>query len=148
MYGAYFGAECALSDLEHALTALPFKTRLGVDPDNGSLVGARCQKCSSMSWPAPSVCSSCGSGDLKRETVPRVGLIETWTKVWVPVRDISAPYFIARARFGDCPVFGRVHADPDAQISVRTPVRLCSAPEAEQDVGPNYWFEVDNAGDR
>lgn len=114
-----------------------FRRRLEVTP-SGGLVAGRCQRCWALVWPTPSRCMRCGSADMVGEWLWRSGTVETWTRVWVGIGVLKPPYVIARVRFGDCAIYGRVEGVAD--VDVGTAVHL----EARHAIGGDieYWFEL------
>lgn len=110
--------------------------------DDGALIAGRCAACGEIAWPLAARCPTCGSGDVAGEPLPRQGVIETWTRVWVPVPGIDSPYCMGRVRLGDCQVYGRIEVAGSTELRTGAIVAMRSEAGTGDGTVPPYWFEA------
>jgi uncharacterized OB-fold protein len=108
-----------------------------LDRAAGRLVGSRCTRCGTRSWPARAICSACGADGLGLEPLPATGALLSYTTVWVPRRGIAPPYVLGQVDLGDgATVFAHVRGLPEA-ATVPLAVRVVLAADGEV---PSFWF--------
>lgn len=106
------------------------------DEEGQRLVGGKCAGCGYETWPTRLACSRCGGLDIRQAELPRYGVIETWTRMWIPVEGIEPPYVLGQVRLGDVHVFGHVRGDMDDQHGGRAVVRIAAREH------PKFWFDL------
>ena len=115
-----------------------------VNRASGALVGSRCLDCGARSWPGRAVCSSCGSDRLALEELPGSGELRAYTRVWVPRKDLPAPYVLGEVDLGPgTTVFGHVRDLPEGAALPLT-VRIV-VPEQPSEL--RFWFVPAARGD-
>lgn len=110
--------------------------------DGGALVAGRCPACGQVAWPLAIRCPTCGANEVAGEPVPRHGVVETWTRVWVPVPGVDSPYCIGRVRLGDCQVYGRIAVADGTELHTGAAVALRVGDGDGDGTVPPYWFEA------
>lgn len=126
-----------MTELASALDVPLTGERPRFDPAEGRLVGGRCERCGTETWPRRSVCYHCGAASVAEHVLPGEGLLTTWTRVWVPVEGLEPPYSVGLVEFGDLQLFGHVRGvTEDTAIPAEVTVRV------DLDEQPPFWFEV------
>lgn len=125
------------TSLTRAIEAEPAATRRRVDVDAQSLVAGKCSECGAASWPRRAVCARCGAGDIVEITLPTEGVLETWSRCWVPVAGVEPPYLVGLARFDGVPVFLHIRGNPE-RVTMPAPVRI----RIELGASPPFWAEL------
>ena len=72
-----------------AMTGL-VSSAYGRDEAGVYLIGSRCRRCTSATFPAAASCPECGADDTEEEVLPRRGRLWTWTTQ--SIRPKSPPY--------------------------------------------------------
>lgn len=130
-------------DLSPALQATPSRQRRRFDWDAARLVGSRCERCGTVSWPGRAICHRCGSADTAEIVLGQRGSLVTHTTVWVPLPGLEAPYTLGQV---DLPegvrVFAHIRKLREDTL-VPSPVTLVRAEEPESI--PPFWFEPTEA---
>ncbi len=124
-------------ELNHALEALPTSSRARVDSGRGVLVGARCERCGTTSWPPAAVCRRCGSGAVAPADLGPRGNLVTYARVWVKRPGLEPGYILGQVELGGVRIFAHVRGLGPA-IRVPCPVQLVLG---EEDSVPRFWFE-------
>jgi uncharacterized OB-fold protein len=104
-----------------------------VDESEGEprLVAGRCSSCGEVTFPFRPTCPSCG-GELRRELLPREGILWTWTvqgfepkPPYVPEAPVFEPFGVGYVEFpGHLRVEGRLtEADP-ARLLIGMPMEV------------------------
>jgi len=108
--------------------------------ERGVLIGTRCSRCQSTTWPGRWACQRCGSLDLAVIDLPTSGRLLTYTIVHIARPNLPVPYLLGQVRLDDGGpvVFGSLRALPsDPRLPL--PVHLVVA--EDPDALPWYWFE-------
>jgi uncharacterized OB-fold protein len=88
-------------DLTRALDVTPSPQRPRIDYSSGRLIGSRCERCGSVSWPSRPVCHRCGSAATRELVLSPTGVLVTYTTVWVPRPGLSVPYILGQVDLAD-----------------------------------------------
>lgn len=125
-------------DLSAGLAMRPTGERPRLDRDKGVLIGSRCSKCGTHSWPATALCRRCGSGELEEAPLGPHGTLVTYSRVWVERSGFEPGYVLGQIDLnGGVRVFAHIRGLPEL-VKVPTPVRLVVG---DQDMVPAFWFE-------
>lgn len=102
-------------------------------PEGPRLVGSRCRRCSTLTFPAQGSCPRCTSEEVERELLERRGTLWTWT---VQVFPPKAPY-----RGGaDFEPFGVGYVELPGQLRVQA--RLTEADPDRLEIGMEMELEL------
>ncbi len=83
------------------------------DGAGGTLVAQRCRQCTTVLFPAGSICAKCGSNELDQIELSSTGRVWSWTMVHRAPAGMKAPYFVAWVDFPEGPrLFGQVSGEP------------------------------------
>jgi len=109
------------------------------DSDGQCLVGTRCPECSTLIWPGRSACPSCGTFGLDEAPLAREGDLLSWTRVFVPLAGIEAPFILAQVRLDDgVLLFGHLRGTPESGVK-RVTVHV------DETQRPPFWFQLDES---
>jgi uncharacterized OB-fold protein len=132
-------------ELNPGLDATPFPARPTMDRATGRLIGSRCRKCGSVSWPMRPVCQRCGSADSEERQLSDRGTLITYTKVWVPRPGLETPYILGQVDLEDgVRVFAHGHGMSEQTVPLA--VRLVLA-ELDGSVPPFFFEPTEGADD-
>ena len=110
---------------------------------NGKFMGLKCQNCSTYTFPAQMVCSSCGGRDLNVAEMKGEGTIRSFTVVRVAPEGLEPHYTVAMVELDEGPwVTGNLFVQEPEETNmslIGRKVRLGSqpfrvAPETEEDM--------------
>ncbi len=75
-----------------------------------NLLASRCSACGHITYPPKMRCPVCGSGELKKESLPREGEVLSYTIIRVPAKGFEdfTPMIIALIKLGDAKVLAEV----------------------------------------
>ena len=82
------------------------------------LIGSRCDRCGSVSFPAMTVCRKCGptySKQVKPVELPSIGTVITWTKLQVAPKGFPSPLVHSVIDVGGVKIIGTVQGAPEIQ---------------------------------
>lgn len=116
--------------------AAPVAQRTRWDSNGQQLVGGRCSECGCQTWPRRTVCPKCGAFGPEEHPLPRTGQLLSWTRVFVPLASIEAPFILVQVRLDDSvTLFGHLRGDPESGLTrVETHV--------DESARPPFWFEL------
>jgi uncharacterized OB-fold protein len=127
------------------MTAVPHmdlprvENRIRWDSQGQCLVGAECGNCGTLIWPGRTGCPACGAFEMKEAAVARGGDLLSWTRVFVPLAGIEAPFILAQVRLDDgVLLFGHLHGTPESGAR-RVTVHV------DESQRPPFWFQLDEA---
>jgi len=128
-----------MMSLERAVEAAPTATRARLDRAAGALVGSRCLRCGTYSWPERAVCHHCGAAEPEPATLSPRGTLVTHTTVWVPRPPLEPPFTLGQVELPEgVLVFAHVRGlAGDDRVPLPVELRLA---ERDDDVPP-FWFE-------
>lgn len=115
----------------------------------GELAGPRCDRCQRHWWPPRPACPRCGSLDFTWVTLPRVGVLFTWTVVThatLPAFSSKVPYAVGVMAFEDLGirVIGFVDDEPD-HLTIGLPMAWNIPADQSADAPPVRWVIADQA---
>lgn len=135
---------------------VPFAPEVFTWPDDAPrLIGARCPRCSAVTFPAQVSCPRCGAVEMDRHLLPRRGTLWTWTtQEFLPKEPYAGgetqatfrPYGIGLVQLGDeVRVEGRLtEADPQ-RLRIGMEMEVVVVPFRTDDDGTEvmtYAFEA------
>ena len=88
-------------DLASALDVTPSQQRPRIDYPSMRLIGTRCGRCGSVSWPGRPICQRCGAAAAVELLLQNEGVLVTYTTVWVPRPGLSTPYVLGQVDLAD-----------------------------------------------
>lgn len=115
-----------------------FAARARVDTAAGVLMGSRCPECETLSWPARAVCNRCGNQRLRMTSLPAIGRLLSYTRVWVPRPGLEPPYILGQVDLGHgARLFAHVRGLADG---ARVPMAVRLVVPAAGAESLDFWF--------
>jgi uncharacterized OB-fold protein len=101
------------------------------------LMGSRCPACATVIWPGRSACPTCATAGPDEVALARHGELLSWTRVFVPLAGMEAPFILAQVRLDDgVLLFGHLRGVPESGVK-RVAIHV---DEAQR---PPFWFQLD-----
>jgi uncharacterized protein len=132
-------------------------TSLSVQPHLGSLVhvvdgrphlvGSRCERCATESFPAATSCSRCGAEQMVDVSLAPHGQVWTWTvqrfapKPPFRAADSFEPFALGYVDLGTVRVESRLKGKPVDAWRIGDEVQLAIGPMNDGDEWQAFWFE-------
>ena len=142
------------------MTQIPFAPDVFTWPaESPQLIGARCQSCAAVTFPAQVSCPRCGQLEMEQRLLPRSGTLWTWTtQQFLPKEPYASgetpetfkPFAVGLVQLGDeVRVEGRLTVSDPAEIDFGMELELVVIPFRTDEDGTqvmSYAFQPSEGG--